>query len=143
MIGSPKALACEKFASEAWARFQDVPGLKYPNLKFIQGSVSSIDFKAKVAHIVDADSKDSCTESYDYLIAGSGLRRTFPTVPQSLRREEFLKEATEHMSDVKNAREGVVVVGGGMRYNNIIQDWFAPRLTSYHQVLWVWKWPPN
>ncbi|KAJ5188232.1 FAD-dependent pyridine nucleotide-disulfide oxidoreductase [Penicillium cf. griseofulvum] len=113
LIGSPKALACEKFASEAWTRFQDIPGLKHPNLSFIQGSVSSIDFKAKVAHIVDAETKSSLSEPYDYLIAGSGLRRSFPTVPQSLRRDEFLKEAREHMTHVKNARDGVVIVGGG------------------------------
>jgi len=114
LIGSPKALACEKFASDAWTRFQDIPGLKSPDLSFIQGSVSSVDFKGKVAHIVESETKANRTETYDYLIAGSGLRRAFPTVPQSLRRDEFLKEAREHKSDVKNARDGVVVVGGGM-----------------------------
>jgi tRNA A37 N6-isopentenylltransferase MiaA len=31
-----------------------------------------------------------------------------------LRRDEFLKEAKEHMENVKNARDGVVIVGGGM-----------------------------
>ncbi|KAJ5779918.1 FAD-dependent pyridine nucleotide-disulfide oxidoreductase [Penicillium paradoxum] len=113
LIGSPKALACEEFASEAWTRFQDIPGLKYPNLKFIQGSVSSVDFNAKVAHVVDSNTNSNCAESYDYLIAGSGLRRNFPTVPQSLRRSEFLKEAKKHMSDVKHARGGIVVIGGG------------------------------
>ncbi|OQE20187.1 hypothetical protein PENFLA_c017G06901 [Penicillium flavigenum] len=113
LIGSPKALACEKFASEAWTRFQDIPGLKSPNLSFIQGSVSSVDFSAKVAHIVDADTNNNRTEPYDYLIAGSGLRRSFPTVPQSLRRDEFLKEARGHMTNVKQARDGIVVVGGG------------------------------
>jgi NADH dehydrogenase FAD-containing subunit len=96
--------------------------LKHPNLSFIQGSVSSLDFKAKVAHIIDAETKSSRSEPYDYLIAGSGLRRSFPTVPQSLRRDEFLKEAREHMSHVKNARDGVVIVGGGMRHPPL----FAP-----------------
>lgn len=113
LIGSPKALACEKFAPEAWTRFQDIPGLKCPELKFIQGSVSSVDFNAKVANIVDAETNSNRTEPYDYLIAGSGLRRSFPTVPQSLWRDEFLKEARQHMTDVKEAREGVVIVGGG------------------------------
>lgn len=116
LIGSPKALASEKFAAEAWTRFQDIPGLKSPDLSFIQGSVSSVDFNAKEAHIVDSETKNSRTEPYDYLIAGSGLRRSFPTVPQSLRREEFLKEAREHMTDVKQAQDGIVIIGGGMRY---------------------------
>jgi hypothetical protein len=87
--------------------------LKSPDLSFIQGSVSSVDFAGKVAHIVDAENKVKRTESYDYLIASSGLRRSFPTVPQSLRRDEFLNEAKEHMANVKNARDGVVIVGGG------------------------------
>ncbi|CAG7920245.1 unnamed protein product [Penicillium olsonii] len=113
LIGSPKALACKKFAAEAWTRFQDIPGLKSPDLSFIQGSVSSVDFQNKVAHIVDSETKANRTESYDYLIAGSGLRRSFPTVPQSLKRDEFLKEAEEHMASVEEARDGVVVVGGG------------------------------
>ncbi|KAJ5970101.1 FAD-dependent pyridine nucleotide-disulfide oxidoreductase [Penicillium vulpinum] len=113
LIGSPKALACEKFASEAWTRFKDIPGLQHPDLSFIQGSVSSVDFNAKVAHIVDAETKSNHTEPYDYLVASSGLRRSFPTVPQSLRRDEFLKEAREHMTEVKHARDGIVVVGGG------------------------------
>jgi NADH dehydrogenase FAD-containing subunit len=88
--------------------------LKSPDLTFIQGSVSSVDFAGKIAHIVDAETKVNRTEPYDYLIASSGLRRSFPTVPQSLRRDEFLKEAKEHMENVKNARDGVVIVGGGM-----------------------------
>lgn len=113
MIGSPKALACEKFASKAWTRFQDIPGLKNPNLTFIRGNVRSVDSKGKIAHIVDSETKATRVESYDYLIAGSGLRRTFPTVPQSLRRDDFLNEANEHKSKVKNAQNGVVVVGGG------------------------------
>jgi NADH dehydrogenase FAD-containing subunit len=107
-------LACEKFATEAWTRFQDIPGLKSPDLSFIQGNVTSVDFKGKIAHIVDSETNCNRTEFYDYLIASSGLRRTFPTVPQSLRRDEFLKEAKEHMSNIKNARDGIVVVGGGM-----------------------------
>ncbi|KAJ5552039.1 FAD-dependent pyridine nucleotide-disulfide oxidoreductase [Penicillium sp. DV-2018c] len=113
LIGSPKALACDKFASEAWTRFQDIPGLKHPGLNFIQGAVASVDFSGKVAHIVDAETKGNRTEPYDYLIAGSGLRRTFPTVPQSLNRDDFLQEAKKHMSDVKHAHDGIVVVGGG------------------------------
>lgn len=113
LIGSPKALACEKFAAEAWTCFQDIPGLKYPDLNFIQGNVSSVDLQSKIAHIVDAKTQSNRTEYYDYLIAGSGLRRTFPTVPQSLQRNDFLQEAKRHMWDVKHARDGVVIVGGG------------------------------
>ncbi|KAJ5666587.1 hypothetical protein N7462_010996 [Penicillium macrosclerotiorum] len=113
LIGSPKALACEKMASESWTRFQDIPALKSPGFKFIQGSVSSVDCAAKVAHILDAETKLTRTESYDYLIVGTGLRRVFPTVPQSLHRDDFLTEAKQHMENVRKAHKGVVVVGGG------------------------------
>lgn len=113
LIGSPKALACETFAATAWTRFQDIPALESSGLKFIQGSVSAVDFGAKVAHILDTQSQSSRSKPYDYLIASSGLRRVFPTVPQSLRRNEFLEEANRHMKEVQTAQEGVVVVGGG------------------------------
>lgn len=87
--------------------------MKSPNLTFIRGNVSSVDSKGKIAHVIDSETKATRLESYDYLIAGSGLRRTFPTVPQSLRRDDFLNEVKEHKSKVKNAQNGVVVVGGG------------------------------
>jgi hypothetical protein len=59
-------------------------------------------------------SKTSREEGYDFFIAGTGLRRVFPTVPQSRKREEFLAEVRKNTADVVNARQGVVVVGGGM-----------------------------
>lgn len=113
-IGSPKALACEKYASESWTRFQDIPALESPDIKFIRGSVSKVDWAAKVAQILETETRNTRTEPYDYLVVGSGLRRVFPTVPQSLQRAEFLEEAKRHADEVRNAREGVVIVGGGM-----------------------------
>ncbi|XHG07529.1 hypothetical protein AWENTII_010668 [Aspergillus wentii] len=113
LIGSPKALACDKFAPVAWTRFGDIPALKSPNLRFVQGSISSIDPAQKVAKILDVQTKENREEKYDYLIASSGLRRVFPTVPQSLNKDEYLMEAKKHMENVQNAREGVVVIGGG------------------------------
>lgn len=113
LIGSPKSLADEKYAAESWTRFQDIPALKSPNISFIQGTLSKIDSASKIAHILDTNTKANRPEQYDYLIASSGLRRVFPTVPQSLRRVEFLQEAQRHQKAVTNAREGVVVVGGG------------------------------
>ncbi|CAI7671165.1 unnamed protein product [Penicillium pancosmium] len=113
LIGSPKSLACEKFASDSWTRFQDIPGLKSSGINFIRGSVSSVDFAAKTAHIDETDTKAKRNESYDYLVVGSGLRRTFPTVPQSQVRADFIAEAKSHAEEIQKSREGVVVVGGG------------------------------
>ncbi|KAB8271533.1 hypothetical protein BDV30DRAFT_250024 [Aspergillus minisclerotigenes] len=113
LIGSPKALACDKFAAKTWTRFCDIPALKSPNLQIVRGSVNTVDFQNKVAQILDLETKETRQEKYDFFIAGTGLRRVFPTVPQSLKREEFLKEATGHKEAIRNADEGVVVIGGG------------------------------
>lgn len=72
-----------------------------------------MDFQNKVAQILDLETKETRQEKYDFFIAGTGLRRVFPTVPQSLKREEFLQEATGHKEAIRNADEGVVVIGGG------------------------------
>ena len=113
LIGSPKALACEKFAPKAWTRFADIPALKAPNMEFVRGSVTSVDPERKVAQILELQSQQTRHEQYDYLIAASGLRRVFPTVPQSLCRDDFLNEAKLHRKNVQDAQEGVVVIGGG------------------------------
>ncbi len=55
----------------------------------------------------------AATHEYDYFVAASGLRRVWPVVPQSLTRKQYLIEASEHIHTVSNAREGVIVVGGG------------------------------
>lgn len=82
-------------------------------MEFVRGSVSSVDPEQKVAQIFDLQTQQTRREQYDYLIAASGLRRVFPTVPQSLCRDEYLEEAKTHMESVQNAHDGVVIVGGG------------------------------
>ncbi|PYH91605.1 apoptosis inducing factor [Aspergillus ellipticus CBS 707.79] len=113
LIGSPKALACDKFASKTWTRFDDIPALQTPSVRFVQGSVNSVDCQSKVAQILDTNTKETRKEKYDFLIASSGLRRVFPTVPQSLRRDEFLEEAKSHMDEIRKAQDGVAIIGGG------------------------------
>lgn len=78
-----------------------------------QGSVTQIDLAKKVARIANPKTKEESEESYDYLIAASGLRRVWPVVPQSFSRAEYLVESGNHIEAVKNAKEGVVVIGGG------------------------------
>lgn len=72
-----------------------------------------MDFQNKVAQILDLETKETRQEKYDFFIAGTGLRRVFPTVPQSLKREEFLKEVLSHKEAIRSADDGVVVIGGG------------------------------
>ena len=82
-------------------------------MRTIHGSVASVDTAAKEARIVDAITKEERVESYDFLIAATGLRRPFPVQPQSQTRKAYLLEAGEQIHSVENATDGVVVVGGG------------------------------
>jgi hypothetical protein len=116
LIGNPLAFASDDAASKSWTRFRDIPALKSPNVDFLQGSVTSIDCENKVASIVDTVTKQSRQQRYDYLLVASGLRRTSPVVPKALNRDQFLAEAKSHTKAIRDAKEGVVVIGGG-RYD--------------------------
>ncbi|KAI4764316.1 FAD/NAD(P)-binding domain-containing protein [Aureobasidium sp. EXF-3400] len=113
LIGNPLAFASDDAASKSWTRFRDIPALDLPNVTFLQSSVASIDFENKIASMVDTVTKQYRQEKYDYLLVASGLRRTSPVVPQALNRDQFLAEARSHTKAIRNAKEGVVVIGGG------------------------------
>jgi NADH dehydrogenase FAD-containing subunit len=113
LIGSPLALADAEYAKKAWIKFQDLPGLQTPQIKFIQGSVTSVDCETKTAITVDGTTKIPTEHQYDYFVAATGLRRVWPVVPQSLTRKQYLHEVEDHIHAVANAQHGVVVVGGG------------------------------
>lgn len=55
--------------------------------------------------------------SYDFFVGASGLRRAWPVVPQSLRKDDYLGEALRHINAVERADDGVVVIGGGMEFS--------------------------
>lgn len=114
LIGSPLAYASEEYASKAWMRFDDIPGLQTPAIKRIRGSASVVDCGKKTCIIRETGTQNQLEESYDYLIASSGLQRTWPSAPRSLTREDYLSEATTHIDKVNNAKDGVVIIGGGM-----------------------------
>lgn len=99
---------------KAWVKFDSIPALSSPNIFHVHGTIGNVDCERKIAVISDANTGKQYEESYDYLIAASGLRREWPTVPQSLRREEYLKEAGDHIEKVEKAKKGVVVIGGGI-----------------------------
>lgn len=113
LIGSPLALADADYAKKAWVRFQDIPGLQLPNVKFVQGSVSSVDCAAKTATVIDGTTKEAVTHPYDYFVTATGLRRVWPVVPQALTQKQYLVEAETQIKALDNAKDGVVVVGGG------------------------------
>ncbi|KAL2072019.1 hypothetical protein VTL71DRAFT_11362 [Oculimacula yallundae] len=97
LIGSPLALASEEYASKNWVRFADLPALKAPGVSWAQGSVVKVDTEQKVATIMDTISNKEYAENYDYLVIA----------------KEYLSEVEKHIAEVKAAKEGVVVIGGG------------------------------
>lgn len=119
VIGSPLALVSSSFAERSWTRFEDVPGLQHPCVKFVHGSVIKVDAETKTAKVSPhgSEGKDEAVFElqYDYLLAASGLRRVAPVVPASLTREDYLLETEKHIDRVKDATKkwGVVVIGGG------------------------------
>ena len=79
----------------------------------MHGSVIKVDMATKTASIVPNASTHPVQQDCDYLVAASGLRRAWPIVPQSVRRDAYLAEVQCHIDSVKNARHSVVVIDGG------------------------------
>ncbi|ROV89161.1 hypothetical protein VSDG_08892 [Cytospora chrysosperma] len=114
LIGSPLALADEAYSSKAWVKYDGIPALKAPKISsIIQGTARNVDLANKRATVLDTATQTERELTYDYLVVGTGLRRVWPVVPQSLTRKQYLVEAGSHIKSVGNAPDGVVVVGGG------------------------------
>lgn len=94
-------------------RYAEIPALTAPEVSWAQGSAVSIDAERRTATIRDGTSGETYEEAYDYLISSTGLKRSWPAVPQSLNKKQYLEEAGAHIKVVRDA-ERVVVVGGGM-----------------------------
>ncbi|KAL0254449.1 hypothetical protein SLS55_009924 [Diplodia seriata] len=113
LISTPLAHASTDFAPKAWAKFEDVAALRAPGVRHLHGRVVSVDCAKKSAVVAKAASGEQIEEPYDFLIVGSGLRRAWPVVPQSLDKASYLAEVGAHIQRLKDAREGIVVIGGG------------------------------
>ncbi|KAL2429475.1 Oxidoreductase OXR1 [Exophiala dermatitidis] len=111
LISSPLALASTEYARTAWTKFDQIPALK--NIRFIHGSVRNVDPKTRLATVAETGTQSQRDLSYDFLVAATGLRRVWPVVPQATTRESYLAEADAHITELQNAREGVVIIGGG------------------------------
>ncbi|KAI1393319.1 FAD/NAD(P)-binding domain-containing protein [Hypoxylon trugodes] len=113
VIGSPLALASSSYAEKAWVKFKDIPILQRPDVRFVHGTVSSVDPESKTAIILEQPERAERSESYDFFVAATGLRRVWPVVPQSLKRDDYLQEAGRHIKAVINSTAPVLIVGGG------------------------------
>ncbi|KAI8952796.1 FAD/NAD(P)-binding domain-containing protein [Xylaria longipes] len=113
IIGSPLAMASKEYAEKAWVEYKDVKRLQRPNVTFVQGTVTDVDCENRTATISERKTQKTRKESYDFFIAATGLRRTWPVVPQALTREAYLAEVGAHCDRVLNSTAPVLVVGGG------------------------------
>ena len=109
------AFANSKYSPKAWVKFKDIPNLQRPNVRFIHGTVDTINSAAKTAKVIQHDTRQVLDQSYDFLVAASGLRRAWPVVPQSSTRKAYLLEADDIISSASDAQDGVLIVGGGRR----------------------------
>ncbi|CAJ2506663.1 Uu.00g078490.m01.CDS01 [Anthostomella pinea] len=111
VIGSPLALATRSYAEKAWVEYKDVKVLQRPDVRFVHGSLNKIDCETKMATI--SEGQTTRTETYDFFIAATGLRRAWPVVPQALSRKSYLMESGTHIDSVTNSTAPILVVGGG------------------------------
>ncbi|KAL2815851.1 hypothetical protein BDW59DRAFT_166585 [Aspergillus cavernicola] len=111
LIGQPLALSSQKFAEAFWTKYTDLAALQTPDIRCLQGRIETLDSSSKTATI--ATTKGAVHESYDYLITCTGLRREYPSAPRSFTREKYLAEAAETLTNIRDASNGVVVIGGG------------------------------
>ncbi|KAI0444640.1 FAD/NAD(P)-binding domain-containing protein [Xylaria telfairii] len=113
IIGSPLAMASKEYAEKAWVEYKNVKRLQRPNVTFVQGTVTNVDCESKTATISERKTQKTREESYDFFVAATGLRRTWPVVPQALTREAYLAEVGAHCDRVLSSTAPVLVVGGG------------------------------
>ncbi|KAL3476723.1 hypothetical protein BJX99DRAFT_227203 [Aspergillus californicus] len=111
LIGQPLALSSQKWAETFWIKYADLPALQTPDIRCVQGHIEALDSSSKTATV--ATTKGSVHETYDYLITCTGLRREYPSAPHSFTREKYLAEAAETLTKIRDASNGVIVIGGG------------------------------
>ncbi|KAI1752904.1 FAD/NAD(P)-binding domain-containing protein [Xylaria castorea] len=113
LIGSPLAMASKEYAEKVWVEYKAVKRLQRPNVTFVQGTITNVDCENRTAIISEHKTQKAREESYDFFVAATGLRRTWPVVPQALTREAYLAEVGAHCDRVLNSTAPVLVVGGG------------------------------
>ncbi|KAF2489536.1 FAD/NAD(P)-binding domain-containing protein [Lophium mytilinum] len=112
-VGAPLAHVSEKSSPVMWKPFKSFPELQHPNLSFEQGSLTKIDCKSRIAWYTDIHGILQ-EEPYHYLIQATGLKRNWPIVPRAQSCNEYNKDASTLIIQIKNARhKRVAVVGGG------------------------------
>jgi thioredoxin reductase len=115
--------------------------MQQPGLTFLHGSVKAVDCGTMTASVLPHAATQTTELGYDYIVAATGFRRAWPTVPQSLTRKEYLSETHDHTALVRDAEDGVVVVGGGKQASLCGKDHDQQLMSA--KVPSASKWPPK
>ncbi|RSL74056.1 hypothetical protein CEP51_011678 [Fusarium floridanum] len=112
-IGAPLAMVSEEYSEKAWTEYSALEILQHPSVNYVQGKLASISPESKEAVILPFNSETPSTVCYDFFVAATGLHRAWPVVPQALTRSEFLADGKRQVKAIRDAKDGVVVIGGG------------------------------
>lgn len=107
------AFSDKKYAEKNWVEYKNVTILQRPDVQFVHGSVTKVDPATKTATIRESSDQHERTETYDFFISATGLRRVWPVVPSALTKKAYLIEMNRHIDAVTSSSDPVLVVGGG------------------------------
>ncbi|KAI5291613.1 hypothetical protein KEM54_002890 [Ascosphaera aggregata] len=109
----PAACVSKKYADKSWVQFSEIPALQSRRIRIMQGKVTSIDAQKRVSTIHTTTDNKVIEQSYDYLIAASGIHRDWPSAPTALTKKNFRVETDRMVEQCANATKGIIVIGGG------------------------------
>ncbi|KAK8251051.1 hypothetical protein HDK77DRAFT_507518 [Phyllosticta capitalensis] len=128
-VGTPLAHVAKGSVVPLWLRYQSISRLQRDDVKIRHGRVSSVhpgSLRVTFSDI-ESDGKDVTLE-YDFLILASGLTRQWPTIPKAQSFDDYVKDASKHISRIRHAKCGTVaVIGGGA-----VGIEFASEIKSFH-----------
>jgi NADH dehydrogenase FAD-containing subunit len=97
-----------------WKRYEEIPYLR--DVRVVQGRVQSVDPVRKQLVYAPSnwsDGEKGKTMAYDYLVCATGLKRAWPVQPRATTKADFIRDTKELVEELIEAKESVVVVGGG------------------------------
>lgn len=112
-IGAPLAMVSQEYSQKAWTEYSALEILRHPSVNYLQARLDSISPESKEATIVLFNSDTLSVFQYDFFVAATGLHRAWPVVPRSFTKSEFLSDVRKQVKAIQDAKDGVVVIGGG------------------------------
>lgn len=106
-------MVSEEYSQKVWTEYSALEILQHPSVKYMQGKLASVSPESKEAVILPFNSETPSTVGYDFFVAATGLHRAWPVVPQALTKSEFLADVKRQVKAIQDAKDGVVVIGGG------------------------------